>query len=62
MRKTDNEKNKKLALGIALGMFLGTLVGGVIGYLTKEYAVWLVIGIGGGMTFGAAISQGISSG
>ena len=43
------EKNNNLALGVSFGFAGGAILGVILGLLTKNFALWLTIGVGSGI-------------
>lgn len=47
----------KIALSIFIGFGAGALIGVIIGYIKKDIAVWLSVGIGSGIALGYGIGE-----
>jgi hypothetical protein len=48
------DKNK-IALGVSFGFAGGAILGVVLGLLTKNFEVWLAVGVGTGIAIGSVI-------
>lgn len=56
MNLPSEKKNRNnLALGTGLGFAIGALFGAITGIFEHDIALWLSVGIGSGITIGAAI-------
>lgn len=45
----------KIALGVSFGFTGGAIFGTILGLLTKDFAVWLAIGVGFGIVLGSSV-------
>ncbi|HPM46121.1 MAG TPA: glycine zipper family protein [bacterium] len=45
----------KIALGVSFGFTGGAIFGIILGLLTKDFAVWLAVGVGFGMIIGSSV-------
>ncbi|NVK50933.1 MAG: hypothetical protein HWE09_14270 [Cyclobacteriaceae bacterium] len=48
-----NNKEKYLPLFISGGLLIGIVIGTAISMIRGEMGIWLSLGVGGGMAFGA---------
>lgn len=51
----DKKGTNNMATCIALGLSFGSIFGVILTFLTKDIAIWLPVGIGCGVTFGAVL-------